>query len=193
MSDDPSLVYERLDAIRKHLTTAASRWAFEGALADPNFHKAPGSSDKHHGWTGGLILHSVQVIEIALKMAEVVPVNKDVLVVAGIWHDYGKIWSYTPDPSFPGSAHEPMKWIDSPLKSKLGGHLARSYAEFIRYATGQVSNPFLEEVAHCILAHHGCREWGSPARPQTNEAWLLHTADQVSARCLGGEKKDPHK
>lgn len=37
-------------------------------------------------------------------------------------------------------------------------------------------------VGHCILAHHGRKDWGSPIEPQTQEAYLLHAADTWSSR-----------
>lgn len=161
---------------------------------------SPGSSNKHHNWTGGLAQHTLEVIRIALRMAQEIPEAKaSVLLVAGLWHDYGKIWSYrrrtasdTYDPHFarPG---EPQ-WEDSPLKDWMGGHLAKSYGEYLAYArkTNNILTNFDEEVLHCILAHHGQREWGSPARPCTREAWILHLADSASARCLGKEVGDVH-
>lgn len=50
-----------------------------------------------------------------------------------------------------------------------------------------ISDNKIEEILHCILAHHCEKEWGSPVKPKTKEAWIVHLADQTSARCLGGE------
>ena len=41
----------------------------------------------------------------------------------------------------------------------------------------------VNQVGHCILAHHGHKEWGSPVEPITTEARILHFADDLSARC----------
>ncbi len=153
-------------------------------MEEPEFFISPGSSDKHHNWTGGLAQHTHEVIKISLDMAKSIPCDKNVLIIAGLWHDFGKILSYQP------SVESRSGWIDAPLKKKMGGHLARSYAAFLAASTTDLtlaSNPFVENIAHCILSHHGLREWGSPASPQTPEAWILHLADSASARCLGGE------
>jgi 3'-5' exoribonuclease len=43
---------------------------------------------------------------------------------------------------------------------------------------------FTMAVTHILLAHHGQRDWGSPVTPKTAEAWLLHSADMLSAQPL---------
>jgi len=43
-------------------------------------------------------------------------------------------------------------------------------------------NELHDKVLHAILAHHGCREAGSPVAPKTREAWLVHFCDGISAR-----------
>jgi 3'-5' exoribonuclease len=45
-------------------------------------------------------------------------------------------------------------------------------------------------VLHNILAHHGQRAWGSPVAPATKEAWILHLADNLSARLDDCDKHD---
>ena len=181
--------------------------AFLHVVNDPRFQKAPGSSDKHHNWTGGLAKHTEEVIQISLDMAKSVfvgvpTIDFEVLVTAGLWHDFGKIWAYEQIEASPGGTlqdgtvvNASHKWVDTPLKSLTGGHLARSYAEWISFCKTfealelrpRLQENFINAVGHCILAHHGCREWGSPCSPQTPEAYILHLADSCSARLLGGE------
>jgi len=36
-----------------------------------------------------------------------------------------------------------------------------------------------------VLSHHGELEWGSPKRPSTFEALLLHHADNLDAKAAG--------
>jgi 23S rRNA maturation-related 3'-5' exoribonuclease YhaM len=42
--------------------------------------------------------------------------------------------------------------------------------------------PERDAVIHCMLSHHGRREWGSPVEPVTPEAYILHVADMLSSR-----------
>ena len=37
-------------------------------------------------------------------------------------------------------------------------------------------------IKHCILAHHGEFEYGSPELPKTIEAFILHCADNMDAK-----------
>jgi 3'-5' exoribonuclease len=50
----------------------------------------------------------------------------------------------------------------------------------------QMMNKFPEKLAnelvHCILAHHGELEYGSPKKPATAEAMALHFADNTDAK-----------
>lgn len=172
------------------------RYLFDRAYTK-DFRRWPASSDKHHNWDGGLATHTLEVINIAIKMAEIIPANIDVLIVAGMWHDYGKLWAYGLTDSYSSKwdnkslSYKPCKvWIDTQLKKWTGGHIARSYSEFRAAANlNLTSEDFIERVAHCILSHHQFREWGSPTSPQTNEAWILHLADNASAKCMGVENE----
>jgi len=40
-------------------------------------------------------------------------------------------------------------------------------------------------VEHAMLSHHGELEWGSPKRPSTVEALLLHHVDNLDAKTAG--------
>ena len=44
------------------------------------------------------------------------------------------------------------------------------------------SDDQLLEIQHLILAHHGTLEFGSPVRPMTLEAEIVHWADESSAK-----------
>ena len=39
----------------------------------------------------------------------------------------------------------------------------------------------LNLLKHCLAAHHGKLEWGSPITPSVPEAYLLHIADNLDA------------
>jgi 23S rRNA maturation-related 3'-5' exoribonuclease YhaM len=47
-----------------------------------------------------------------------------------------------------------------------------------------------DNIIHNILSHHGKREYGSPVSPATKEAWILHQADNLSARLDDCDKHD---
>jgi len=39
-----------------------------------------------------------------------------------------------------------------------------------------------DSLLHCILSHHGELEWGSPKRPKTLEAIVLHYAENLDGK-----------
>lgn len=146
-------------------------------LEDARFWAWPGSASKHHAHDGGLALHTAEVVSLVKGTIEAGAMNWAIAFTAGLWHDYGKIWDYR------RSAVEPSGWTHTSHRDMVR-HLVRSYAEFMRHATGVLDSMLIERVSHCILAHHGRMEWGSPVMPQTPEAWALHLADMASVKCV---------
>jgi len=140
-------------------------------LDDARFQSAPCSAKHHHIYEGGLASHTAEVLSFALDAGKG-RTNRTILVTAAIWHDYMKIEDY--------------EMVDGKPKETLyrtrNRHVTGSYAEFLMAAKQlEIPKPFQLDVGHCILAHHGRNEWGSPVEPQTPEAWILHAADMWSA------------
>jgi 3'-5' exoribonuclease len=170
-------------------------------LGNPRFHLAPASSDdpnsghKHHAYSGGLVVHTAEVLERALLMADFYRnpnehQKYDVLIAAAIWHDFAKIHEYT---FLEGNGpFAPANIRKEPYK-KLIAHVAGSYAEFLNAAKAtnlaQEDPDLTDRVGHCILAHHGRKEWGSPVEPQTEEAFILHSADMWSSNFGPGKER----
>ncbi|MCX5736386.1 MAG: HD family phosphohydrolase, partial [candidate division NC10 bacterium] len=42
--------------------------------------------------------------------------------------------------------------------------------------------PLANALLHCILSHHGELDWGSPKRPKTLEAFVLHYAEDMDGK-----------
>lgn len=150
----------------------------------------PASLSHHHACPNGLIKHTFEVLDITLHMAEKFPsVNRDVLIAACLWHDFGKTWEYS-HVETPQEGQRHLKrsdiagaWVESRHKDRLG-HISISAIEFtVAARAAEVPNEIVHAITHCILAHHGpVRDWGSPVAPQSLEAWLLHHADMLSSR-----------
>ncbi len=135
-----------------------------------------GGKHGHHAYEGGLVNHTSEVLTYSLDFARSLPnVNIKILAIAAIWHDYCKIFDY--DEHGKGTIYR-----------TLIRHLSGSFAEFMKYANeNTLSQDLIIGVGHCILAHHGRQEWGSPVLPQTVEAFILHSADMLS--CQYGPSK----
>jgi 3'-5' exoribonuclease len=102
-------------------------------------------------------------------------VDEGVLIVASIFHDFMKTRDYERIPGTPLFRAAPYQ--------KSICHVSGSHAYWF-YVSMNSKRPkeFVDAVSHCILAHHGRPEWGSPVEPQTVEAAILHYADMLSAR-----------
>ena len=57
----------------------------------------PASARHHHAFPGGLAIHSLEVASDLASQAAVGAHERDLCVAAGLLHDIGKLWSYTPD------------------------------------------------------------------------------------------------
>ena len=152
-------------------------------IENPNFALWSGSSNpqQHHYGKHGLLIHTTEVVELCLLNNKYFPLSKQappkLLYLAALYHDVGKIWDYvptTPDYSEWGSA----------LHKKKIHHVSRSAIFWAENASKIecVNEQEKDEVLHAILSHHQLREWGSPVRPLTPLAWLLHLCDNMSAR-----------
>lgn len=163
------------------------------AMDNKEFQAHPASLKKHHTWAGGLIQHTYEVAFIAASTEEIVGSDKislDILITAAIWHDFGKIYDVgyrssedripvTDDWETPEYHH-----LTDLSHKKMIYHVSRSYAEWMIASNGKLSEDERNEVGHCILAHHGRKEWSTVKEPRTAEAYALHHADMTSVFIL---------
>lgn len=171
-------------------------------LDTPDFFTHPASTGIHHGYVGGLVVHTLEVLDYAVALSKSFPqTNLDILIAAGLWHDYGKIWDYKlvtifEDEDLPKyyvlvkdyGNYKKIYISDSKYKNQIH-HITGSTAEFTAAAiSAGVNRDTIQKVQHCIIGHHGRKDWGSIKEPQTLEAWLLHSADYASANF--GPRKD---
>lgn len=136
------------------------------------FHSA--AKSVHHGFVGGLLEHTLSVTRVSAFFADTYAIlNKDLLVCAAMFHDIGKLDEIS---TFPEN--------DYTDEGQLLGHImigAMKVAERIKTIEGfpaKLSN----ELQHCILAHHGELEYGSPKKPALAEAVALSFADNIDAK-----------
>ncbi|HXY19568.1 MAG TPA: HD domain-containing protein [Gemmatimonadales bacterium] len=145
---------------------------------DPDFRaqyeRCPASLANHHAELGGLLKHTVEVGAIARPMAKACGANWDLVLSGVLLHDIGKLEAYRWDGLFemtePGS---------------LLGHVALGSLMLDR-RLDEPETPVTSEgerllLQHLVLSHHGELEFGSPVRPMTLEAEVLHYADIASA------------
>lgn len=136
------------------------------------FHSA--AKTVHHGFVGGLLEHTLSVAKHCDYFASCYPMlNRDLLVSAAIFHDIGKLEELS---VFPEN--------DYTDEGQLLGHImigAEMIGERIRTISG-FPRGLANELKHCILAHHGELEYGSPKKPALAEALALSFADNIDAK-----------
>ncbi len=128
----------------------------------------------HHGFVGGLLEHTLSVTKLCDYMAANYPViNRDLLLTAAIFHDIGKVQEIAP---FPVNDYtdEGNLLGHIVIGSELVGKLAAQIPDFPQKT--------LLQLKHCILAHHGELEYGSPKKPSMIEAVALNLADNTDAK-----------
>lgn len=128
----------------------------------------------HHGFVGGLLHHTLSVAELCIFYCTRYPVlNRDLLLTAAICHDIGKTKELSPFPM-----------NDYTDDGNLLGHIVIG-SEMVSEAAKTIPGfppVLLGELKHCILAHHGEFEYGSPKKPALVEAMALNFADNTDAK-----------
>ena len=136
------------------------------------FHSA--AKTVHHGFVGGLLEHTLGVAKNCDYFAKVYPIlNRDLIIAAAIFHDVGKLEELS---TFPEN--------DYTDEGQLLGHImigAEWVSEHMRLIP-DFPRKLGNELKHCILAHHGELEYGSPKKPALIEAVALNFADNVDAK-----------
>ncbi len=128
----------------------------------------------HHGFVGGLLEHTLGVVKLCDYYCSAYPVLKrDLLLTAAMCHDIGKTREIS---SFPEN--------DYTDEGQLLGHIVIGSQMVAEHAAKIADFPsgLLVEVQHCILAHHGKYEFGSPKLPALIEALALYYADDTDAK-----------
>ncbi len=187
-------VSKLLGRLRAHLqdrcTHPGLKALAESVLADDaflrNFAACPAGVKLHHAYVGGLLEHTVTMMDIAEGLARFYPgVDRDLLVLGVFLHDAGKVRELSYGRAF-GYTDE----------GQLLGHIALGM-EMLIEAAGKLAEPLPREtlvrLKHLVLSHHGTHEWGSPKVPMTPEAILLHEIDSLDTRmhmCLRDLRED---
>ena len=127
----------------------------------------------HHGFVGGLLEHTLSVTRLCDYYIHTYPMlNADLLYTAAICHDIGKVYELSPFPE--------NDYTDA---GQLLGHIMIG-AEMVGTQIRQIQGfpvKLANELKHCILAHHGELEYGSPKKPALLEAIALNFADNTDA------------
>jgi len=138
------------------------------------FKMSTAAKTMHHSYAGGLLEHTLAVVTLCNYVASRYQnLNRDMLIAAAMLHDIGKIWELTGYPE--------NNYTDS---GQLLGHIFMA-AELVTTKAAELEGfpPTLAMLLkHCILAHHGEHEFGSPKLPAIIEAQVLFACDNMDAK-----------
>lgn len=135
---------------------------------------APAAKVMHHNYIGGLMVHTIECVEFALKNLDmfVVKLKKCDMIAACILHDIGKIFEYTVDLETGFVDYDEDFRNDWISHSQYGFSLC-------------MSNGF-KRIAKMIAAHHGRAEWGAiidlDEKDLESDLYFLHFMDNLSAK-----------
>ncbi len=138
------------------------------------FRQAPGGKRMHHDYIGGLLEHTVSVASICNFLSgHYEGVDADMLTAGALLHDIGKVGELSYEGAF-----------DYTDEGRLLGHLYMG-AEWVSGECTRIEGFPPDKamlVKHMILSHHGELEFGSPKRPKTLEAILLHFVENMDSK-----------
>lgn len=141
----------------------------------------PAAKKNHHSYMGGLLYHMLRMLQSGERLCQVYGFLKTDYVYSGvILHDICKILEMDSD--------EYGIVSDYTMEGKLLGHIIQGIKEI--ETEGEKIGLSREKsivLQHMVLSHHYEPEFGSPKKPMTPEAELLHFLDIIDARMFDFE------
>jgi len=177
-SFDPDAMLEALQTILREIKNPHLLALAESFFADNELmhllKRAPGAKTIHHPFLSGLLEHTLSLLKLILKVVENYNgVDVDLLLMGGFLHDIGKVYEF--------SYERAVEYTDA---GQLLGHLVME-VEMVDQKIASIPE-FPPELAmlvkHMLVSHHGAYEFGSPKLPQTLEAVMLHSLDDLDGK-----------
>jgi len=177
---DPTVLWKQLMEAIDGVGDPHLRRLLSGVFSDPDvearFRVAPAARSMHHAFRSGLLEHTVSVVTVAGLLAEHYGLDVDLVAAGALLHDLGKIWELEIGAS--------IEYTDD---GRLIGHLPMETL-FVEKRIGEIEGFPREtrrQLLHILLSHHGEYGFGSPRRPKTPEALLVHMADNLDSKMAG--------
>jgi 3'-5' exoribonuclease len=142
------------------------------------FCAAPAAMSMHHAYLGGLLEHTLNMLNVAKAIFPLYPmIQKDLVLAAIFLHDIAK----TQELSFKMG----FSYTDT---GQLLGHIIQGTqmisqrAEILELDGTPVARPILDSLLHIVVSHHGQYDFGSPKLPATPEAFMVSYIDNLDAK-----------
>lgn len=184
--------FERFDAVESDRLMVRLREIFDGLqnahlrrlgdayLADSSLmaklKMAAAAVSNHHAYPGGLLRHTIDLMELSLLVGSRYPqVDTELVTFGAFLHDLGKIEEL--------SSGGEVSYTD---RGQMLGHIVIGVQMLGTKIDSLGGEPFPEELRlhleHMVVSHHGQLEFGSPKLPVTLEAVALHHLDNLDAK-----------
>lgn len=157
-----------------HLNALLKAFFVEDSEFVSDFKFSSAAKSVHHSFVGGLLEHTLGVTNLCHFFCRNYPyLKRDLLITTALLHDVGKTKELS---RFPQN--------DYTEAGQLIGHIIIGVEMIDGKLRDLPDFPAIlaDEVRHCILAHHGELEYGSPKKPALAEAAALNFADNTDAK-----------
>jgi len=139
------------------------------------FYESPAATNRHHAYKHGLLEHSVQIIELAFSMIDTfddgIVINNDLIIAGSVLHDIGKMNCY--------------KFVEGGIGACPTLSEQDHIINGVKLVSQYIECNQLDELLHIVASHHKEKDYGSPVIPISNEAWIIHIADELSSKIMG--------
>lgn len=135
---------------------------------------APGAKLMHHNYIGGLMVHTLECLNYAEAIIQVVfqRINSDEVFAACLLHDIGKVFEYTVD-------------VESGLID-YDENFRKEWISHSQYGFSMCMNAGFKKVAKMIAAHHARTDWGAIVDLNEKDLepiyYIVHHIDDLSAK-----------
>ncbi len=169
--------YSKISSTIESLDDAKIKRLLLDIFNDPEikeaFKKHPGAIENHHNWIGGLLDHTLEVVQYCELSCKMFPnLNRDLLLAGALLHDIGKLKELDVTTRIKGST-----------SGQLSGHLVLGTV-LVHNKIDNIEGfdeGIKHKLLHMMVSHHGKLEYGSPKEPMFPEAKALNCADEMSA------------
>jgi len=139
---------------------------------------APAAMQMHHNYLGGLLEHTLSMLNVAQALFPLYPkIQKDLVLAAILLHDIAKTQELSYKIGF--------SYTD---RGQLLGHIIQGTqmvtqkADDLKADSTPIDAEILDSLLHIIVSHHGQYDYGSPKLPATPEAFMVNYIDNLDAK-----------
>lgn len=173
---DLDKMYEQLQNFIKkikneHLSMLLNNFFSDEAFVN-RYKRTPAAELVHHDFIGGLMEHTLEMLDMSVPFLTYYPDADTELVITGIiLHDIGKIEELAVNNTA----------LIRTVKGKLIGHIVQGIELIKDRLPKDFPDDLWMKLLHIIISHQGEKEFGSPVKPATLEAAIVYVLDKASS------------